>query len=259
MTSLVQSCVGPNATAVTSANASGGNQFTNVNQGGTGVVHNWDNTHTIHGNATALLRTLPAVSATAYEEWTNTVVPATNNGYYRHYIYITAAPTVNTRLFTFGNTTGTVCSNCVIGSNGTLRMADTSGTLIGTATTATVPLNQWVRVEADITGISGASSTTACRMYSGANLETTTPDTNGTGGGSSTNTTGQVGNIRNGMFAATVETAAWSIWVSDIAYSDVAQPGPLAGASLLPQQIRMRRPAALTRIASQRVGAVYGR
>jgi len=259
VTLLVQPCAGPNGSAVTNANASGGNQFVNVGQSGTGTVHNWDNGQTIHGNATSLLRTFPTVAATAYEEWTNAVVPATNNAYGRCYIYLTAFPSVNTRLAAFGGTTGTLCSACSAITSGVLRMGDTGGAAI-TSTVATIPLNQWVRIEFELTGISGTSGTATCRFYSGANLEGTTPDTNGTATPTaSSNITGQVGNLRWGAFGSVTQTTAFSERASDLAYSDVSQPGPLVAASLLPQQIKRRWPAVATRITARADRATYGR
>jgi hypothetical protein len=64
-------------------------------------------------------------------------------------------------------------------------------------------------------------------MFSGANLETNTPDTNGSLSNASVATTAKVSDARIGQSSTVTETSLpWSIWYDDIAFSDTVSPGP---------------------------------
>jgi hypothetical protein len=229
VTSLSNTCEGTSGTAVSASNSAGPNQFDSVSISGTGTAQTWDSTHA-HAGSTAMKNSLPSgVAAQAFADWTASISPApVANAYARVYVYLTAYPGINTRLLGFVGSAATQCS-VQIGTTGLLRLVSQNGTTIVTSTAA-IPLNAWCRIEMDCTSNTGTTANLAARMFSGANLETGTPDSGGTVTSSAQTTTAQVSTARFGQTSAT-QTSAFAIWLDDIAFSDTAAPGPSGGAA----------------------------
>jgi hypothetical protein len=200
MVLLAQPGNGTQGATVTNANASGGNQFDTVTKSGTGTTQTYDNAHIIHSNTTSLKNHIAAVSSTAFYQWKASIT-ATNNAYGRIYIYVTANPSVNARIMQFNSGSNVAAAGLVLTTTGTIRTVNALGSTIATST-ATVALNAWNRIELEVTGVSGSTGTVAARLYSGANLETATPDTGGTLSNAAQNVTGQVNDFRVGIVLA---------------------------------------------------------
>ena len=228
MTDLANNCDGTNGNAIPATNVAGPNAFNTSTKSGTGTTATFDNAQ-IHSGTTAVKFALAAVSSTDYVDWSG--LTSTANAYLRCYVYLTAAATAQTRMFAYLGSAALRCSVIFpTASLTTLRTINSAGSTISTMTSA-FPLNQWVRVEFELTGVSGTTGTVACRMYSGANLEGTTPDSGGSISASNSSIGGNVDDARIGMSSAVTMTSAWNAWYDDVAYSDVAQPGALVTAT----------------------------
>jgi hypothetical protein len=224
VTDLSNTCEGTAGTAITNANSSGPNQFDTVTRTGTGTNSTWDSTHA-HAGSTSLLHALAAVASTAYEDWTTQITPTpVANAYARFYVYLTAYPTANTRLLAFIGAAANQCAVQLL-TGGTFRLVNQAGGTPATST-ATLPLNAWCRIEVDCTSNTGTTANLAARLFSGANLETTTPDTGGSISASAQTVTSQVSDARYGMSSSVTMTTAWNCWYDDVAFSDTATPGP---------------------------------
>lgn len=226
MTTLIQTCEGANAATVTNANCTNPTQWDTVTKSGTGTTVTFDNAHVIHGRPTSIKSHYATVSSVAFYAWKATYGTTTANAYVRLYVYQTAVPSVSIRLCSLLSGAGVSAGSLNHAATGALRTNNSSGGTIA-STTATIPLNQWVRVEWEITGIVGATGTSTARFYSGANLETNIPDANATLSNAGVACTGEVNEFRVNSSAAVVETSALDFWFQDIAFSDVGQPGPL--------------------------------
>lgn len=232
MVALSNTCEGTNAATVTNANTGGPNQYNTISVTGTGTTCAFDNAH-VHGGSTAIKNHLAAVASTVYHDWSSASVgSAVTDAYCRMYLYLTAYPTVTTRLVMFQGGV-TMRSNLQITTTGTIRTINTAGGVSAT-TTAVVPLNAWCRIEFDTTGIT-TTATLSARMFSGANLEKTTPDTNGSISTAGVAIGGTIDDVRWGQSAAVTMTTAWDAWYDDVAFSSVATPG----SSVLPRALRM--------------------
>lgn len=229
MAALSNTCAGTAAATLTTANTAGPNQFDSVF--GTGTIV-FDGTHP-HSGTTGLLSTFTAsVAKTAYAVWDTQIVTAAANSYYREYVYITALPTVMAALALTRSGTGGVSAGTIlqITATGVLRISDSTGASVAT-TVATFPLNTPVRVEYEVTGVSGTTGTVTGRFFSGANLEGTTPDTNGTCTASGVAVGGLTTALRVGQVATATMTTTWNLWFDDVAWSDTAQPGSSTSAT----------------------------
>jgi hypothetical protein len=121
------------------------------------------------------------VQALAYwdpAKWSTT--PSGSTYYVRFYLYFTALPNASTALA--GETTSAFSSKNLIRmtSAGKITVFNGSGTLAGTST-STLPLSQWVRIEAQIT-LNATTGTVILRYYSSAESTTITETLTGTAG-----------------------------------------------------------------------------
>ena len=242
---LNNTCEGTSGSSIPTTNAGAPDPFNTTAVTGAGTTATWDNTH-VYADNTALRDHMPAgVSATSQQSWSTLPSTPTANAYVRRYIYLTAYP-----VFTVGTTLG-VCrfigaaalrAGVVLQPTGELRTINSAGSTIST-TTEQIPLNQWVRIEFEITGISGTTGTVACRIFSGANLETNTPDSGGSVSASNGSIGGTVDTVRWGPQSAITLTNAWDSWADAVAYSDTATPGPAATAvTFTPQRYGQAAP-----------------
>lgn len=224
MASLSNTCEGTNAATVSTTNSAGPNQLDATSLSGAGTTCTWDNAHA-HSGSTALKNHLPTVAASVYQAWKASISPSpVANAYVRFYLYLTAYPTVTTRIVMF-TVVPNLRSALQITTTGTIRTLTSAGATIAT-TTAAVPLNAWCRIEYEVTGISGTTGAVAARMFSGANLETTTADTGGSLSNTGQTVGGTIDEVRFGHSSSVTMTTAWDTWYDDIAWSDTATPGP---------------------------------
>ncbi len=230
MGALTNTCEGVSGASVPTTNAGAPSAFNTTAAAGAGTTETWDSTH-IHSGTTALLDHIAAgVSSSIQQTWSVLPSTPTANAYVRCYLYLTAYP-----VFSVGTTAG-VCrfigvaalrAAVVLQPTGELRTINSAGTTIST-TTEQVPLNQLVRIEFELTGISGTTGTVAARIFSGANLEGNTPDAGGSVSASNGSIGGTVDTVRWGPQSAITLTSAWDSWWDDLGYSDTASPGPFA-------------------------------
>lgn len=223
MTRLDNSCEGTNAADIGTATIGGPNPFTTAAVSGTGATKIFDNT-VKHSGSTAIKLTLPAnVSAQSYMGWTGQASSA--NVYGRGYFYMTAAPTVTLGIMRFYNA-GTYVAYLRLNLARTLTILDSAAVAMGSTSTGTIALSTLTRIEFDLTGMSGTTGTATVRVYSGANLDGATPDFT-IGPASGTTGAATANELRFGTVSNSTQTAAWSTWWDDCAYSDTAQPGPV--------------------------------
>lgn len=234
MGTLSNTMQGTSGTSIPTTNAGGPDAFNTTAVTGTGTTATFDNTHVYSGSTALLDHIASGVSSTIQQSWSTLPSTPTANAFVRHYLYLTAYPS-----FSVGTTAG-ICrfigsaalrAAVVLQPTGELRTINSAGGTIST-TTEQVPLNQWVRVEFELTGISGTTGTVACRIFSGSNLETTSPDSGGSVSASSSSVGGTVDTVRWGPQSAITLTANWDTWWGAFAYSDTATPGPAGGSSL---------------------------
>lgn len=240
MSSLANTCEGTSGSSIPTTSAGAPNAFDTTAVTGTGTTATWDNTH-VYAGATALRDHMAAVSSTIQQSWSTLPSTPTANAFVRWYMYLTAYP-----VFSVGTTAGLVrfigsaALRCgaVLQPTGEIRTIGSAGGTIST-TTEKIPLNQWVRIEFEITGISGTTGTVACRIFSGANLETNTPDSGGSVSASNGSIGGTVSTVRWGPQSAITLTSAWDSWWDAVAYDDVAAPGPAGGAAAVIPDLAM--------------------
>lgn len=223
MADLAHDGEGTNTASVTVGGKPNG--FDGATSGGVGTTFTYDNAH-VHTGVTSIKTHLATVASTSYTTWSTAISPTpTANAYSRFYFYSVAAPSVACRIaafYTGANPSGVVQYL----ATGALRILNSALATVVT-TTATVPLNQWVRIEYDLTGIVTTAGNPALRMFSGANLEGSTPDTNGSVSATGATTLGTVDSVRFGVSSAVTQTVALDLWMDDYAFSQIASPGAL--------------------------------
>jgi len=186
---------------------------------GSGATDQFDSTHAAHGANSNKIAT--AGSAAVYNEWSGSLLPATQT-WYRLYLYFTANPTNQHRVFA-AYSSGVVAASLQVTTGGNLQWKDAGGSTIFTGSTA-IPLNAWFRVEGYVIG-NASTGQVSLSLY-------TTPD--GTvpvetqASAASQNTAGIITDVRYGVSAAVASVGPY--WQDDIGLSET---GPL-GPSLVP-------------------------
>lgn len=154
---------GTNGTTVSTSNAGGtGNTQFNTVSHGTGTTVQFSDEQAAHGGLSVKMASGATASGFGIR-WTTAVGTATTS-YIRFYFYATGAPASNTRLIQFGNASGSTVNATVYWQTNRKFATTNSGIGGGVATTATVPLNQWVRIEVKVV-VNGASGTHEIRVY----------------------------------------------------------------------------------------------
>jgi hypothetical protein len=212
---------GTNGVAISTSNAGGiGNtQFDQVTATATCLV-NFDNTHPGHGSLGMLCQT-GGTAGEAYVMWSTALGGATATVWLRAYLYMTANPGTQTRLFRWLNVS-TVRGSVQITTTGKLLISDSAGTGVGTMTNS-VPLNQLVRVEAQCTGDPSAG-VLEVKLFdspeSTSPLETVTATAQNTGG--------TIDRARFGQTGTAV--ASITYWLDDLGGSNGGYLGPVGTA-----------------------------
>lgn len=208
---------GTAGTTVTSANSGGtsGDAFDVVTIGfGNTVTYS---STAAHGSDGVNLTT--SGGGLANVAWTATVGSLTTH-YGRLYLYTSANPPANVRIFT-ATGGGSLRGSIQLGSNGKLRTFDANNSLVAT-TTNTIPLSTWIRVEWKVVGAPGTGGSFAMKYYSSKDNTTPTETLSNTG----LNTGGSVDTYK---FGTTTSVSNTNLTMDDLAISQTAYPGPAVG------------------------------
>ena len=158
---------GSNGVAVSTGNSGGalGSPFDTITISAGGAV-TYD-TSANAGGTSSIKAASQGVSA--YVGWTSTSLGTQSDIYARMYLRFAAYPSAGAAVMRFAsgaNTTATIN----VTNTGQLRIRNSAGTLLGSGT-STIPLNQWVRLEAHVQP-SASSGTVNVRLYLQANSST---------------------------------------------------------------------------------------
>lgn len=213
---------GTNGTTLTTGNTGGasGNAFDAVNIG-TGAANTFDNAQAAHGTLSNKVSTTATVSS-CYDEW-NTSMGTLSQVWFRGYYYFTANPAATVRLWSC-LVTSTTCAAVRVTTTGTLQFTNTGGTVILTST-ATVPLNQWFRVEGFVIG-SATVGQMEMKLFKTA--DSSTPDETDTSTAVQ-NTSGSPNTYRFGVTSALANAGPY--WMDDLGLSDSGYIGPAVAAA----------------------------
>lgn len=197
---------------------------------GTNATLAADNTHSAHGIVSCKVATA-ASSVTSFAQW-DTSMGTQAQIWFRSYLYFTANPGSATDVIE-GASVGGLCAGVQLATNGTLIFRNSAGTTIFT-TTATIPLNQWFRLEGFIIGSSTVGQV-SLSLYKTA--DSLTPDETDTSAATQ-NTRGSMTQYRFGQLTARVN--AGPFWQDDLGISSTGPLGPAASLAP-PQQITIPR------------------
>jgi len=217
VTRLTNTCEGSNGVAVSNAN-SAPDQWSFINLTGAGATMAFDTSEKHSGSSSMKIHMPAGVVSQAYTSWpaqTSTAV-----AYSRAYFKFPVLPTGTApRLLTLlaGSTIGVYLRLSV--SSGVMQAYNNAGTLLG-ATTAALPINSWVRVDCNVTNMNGTTADLAAHFYSGANLETNTPDTNGSIVVTGAAIPSMAVTVRPGISANNTATSDWDYYIDDVAYDN---------------------------------------
>ena len=221
MTTLTNSFEGgTNGTGLSTGNTGGtsGNAFDAVNTTGSGSGIAFSNAEAMHGTLSAKLTYAASTSSNVYASWT-TSMGAQSQVWFRFYIYITAHPSVNLRIWQSDISAATLCSALFLTTSGTLAFNASGSTAF--TTTAAIPLNTWYRLEGYCTG-STSTGQVSLSMYAGDSTTAVETDTSS----ATQNTGGTQNSYRYGSFASITETSAFSYYIDDVGLSSTGYLGP---------------------------------
>jgi len=182
-----------------------------------GSTLTYDTTHAHSGLYSAKITTTSGVACHA--DWMSSgSLPSGTQFFFRLYLYMETNPATQHQLWGWMNN-GTRAADLVVTSTGTLIARNTSGATILT-TTATVPLNQWFRVEGFCIGDASVGQV-EIKLFSSAE-STTATETQTTA--ASQNTSGLITQARFGLASGGVTGLLW--WMAGPAVSATAYVGP---------------------------------
>jgi len=200
---------------------------------GSGAVAQYDNAHAHNGTLSAQIST-SATTASAYAGWSTALGGSQQQLWARFYVYMTAYPTVNSRICTFYNSSSFVAASVNgflrINSGGKLALCD-SGSTQRWISAANLPLNQWCRVEVYCLGDAASGQLEARLWTSNPEASAATPD-DGSGPLSAMPTTGSIGSVSFGVGAGGPNAGPY--WIDDAAISTGTWLGPTAPPSAVP-------------------------
>lgn len=248
----------PSGTAMTAGsggNSGGasGNFLDVVNLGSSGVVAS-DSAQKAHGSLSTKITTV--ASSLCFVAWTTSITgsPLTTM-WFRIYVYITASPpAANIPICRFLTSGAQQCSRMVINTSGKLVFNDGANATQLTSTN-NVPANAWFRIEGFCTS-SATVGQLEFKLFTTA--DSTTPLETQTSA-ATLNTNAGIAQWQVGI--TSVAIANGTVWVDDLGLTDQGYLGPAAVSTtaLLPQQIRLRRPAQFTRLTRHGTTGIYGR
>lgn len=129
---------------------------------------------TVFANGTSSVKITQSTGA-VFAQWSSTTLGSLTDHYGEIYLYLTALPSASNHIVS-GVTSGSVQGWAIdVTSTGTVILRNAANTNVK-ATTSTLPLNQWVRLEWHITQASG-TGTFQLQVYTAANGTSVTEDT----------------------------------------------------------------------------------
>ena len=195
-----------------------GNFFDSVTIGGSATLA-FDTTHFTSGSGLAAKVATGVSSANSYVAWT-TQAGDQPRVWFRQYLYFTANPAGNFRVFSALGGSASLAGALQVLSGGTLRWLNAAGSTILT-TTATIPLNTWFRVEGFITG-SPNNGQVGVSLYWPADAQTPVEtDTSA----AAQSTLGPINAARFGVTSAVANVAAF--WMGGLGLSNTGPLGPV--------------------------------
>jgi hypothetical protein len=212
---------GTNATAVTAVNSGGvsGTAFNSVAGAVTGATLAYSSTHAAHGSLALQI----ATSTTAGSQWVGwtTGFGTQSDFYVRFNMYLTAYPAASATLWrTFS--AGAVVGSINLTTAGILRTLDSTGASIaGVATSTSLPLNQWIRVEAHFT-VSATAGQVELKVFN--TVDSTVPDFSAQSGAEENLGAASTDAYRLGLQSSQANFP--STWFDDYALSTTGYPGP---------------------------------
>jgi hypothetical protein len=227
----------PGAT-VTTANSGGPNQFDAATVTGAGTTLTYD-AGNYHDAPTSIKVSLaPGVSSTAFVGFNGPTGELQR--FCRFYYWLTGPVPQAIPIMVLGTNVPSIRMDAA----GRIALYDTNGTLNATMANP-LPLGQWVRIEMDYTALVwGSGCSVTVRVYSGANLETNTPDAGGTLArtGVALGGTHLFTALRFGVNSAVTEPNGYTCWYAGIAVNNYAPPGPAPPVSGMTSVTGVRTP-----------------
>lgn len=208
--------------------AAGGSQGTTVTTGNSGGDSGtaWD---TVTISATAALvydntkgrgnyaykASTGGTAGTVFPQWT-LGTGITTTVFMRCYYYFTANPAANHRIFVFANG-GTQHANIQLLTTGKIRWVLGSGGTL-TSTTATISLNQWIRIEAS--AVCTATGTLTLNLYNNADSSVSTETSTGANASGQTQVT-----VAGYGISGTAVANTGPFWMDEMEFNDTGMPG----------------------------------
>lgn len=219
---------GTNGTTISSVNSGGasGNAFDGTLVSGTGAALTYDNTHAAHGTLAAKVAS-GSSAGTSYALWSGSI-GTQSQVWFRMYLYYTANPANTHRVFT-GVNGASNCASLQVTSAGKLQWINSANTAIINST-ATIPLNQWFRVEGFLIG-SATVGQVETKLFNSP--DASSPDETDT----STANQNTFGSITGNRFGVSGSTANVTFWMDDLGLSSIAYIGPSVVATDVPYVI----------------------
>jgi hypothetical protein len=217
---------GSHGTTISTGNSGGGSGSAfDLMAIGASATLTYDNTQPAHGSLAAK-HTTPAGATTSNYDWRNTgSLPNQTDLYGRMYVWLPSAQSaVPIQLFRlFDSTLATEVGRISHDTNNKLTVTD-SGLSVGTVTTATFPLDQWVRIEWHY--VAGATGSITASMYLADDVAAIT---NGTATRTSVNMGNNIGRAAMGIANS---VANGLLYTDDVALANSAI-GPIVTTQIL--------------------------
>jgi hypothetical protein len=211
---------GTNGTAVTTANSGGasGTAFDSLGSGATTTL-TFDNTHAAHKSLSYKIL-VGTTNNNSFLTWTTSLTGSSvTQVWFRVYLYLTANPSSTLRIIGARNGS-TTRGNIAINSSGKLLLLNAAASILKTST-ASVPLNQWFRIEGYILGDASVGQMEV-KLFSTAMDEDTADETQTT---TALQNTG--GSITRIDFGNPSSLASYTFWADDVAASSTGYIGPV--------------------------------
>lgn len=182
-----------------------------------GSTKTYDNTHVAHGSLASRWG-IGTTAGRTLMQWNTSLIPSSTQGtwYFRANVYLTSYASANLVIGALFSAT-TIRAGVGISSTGKLTLVGSTFSLLATGT-STIPLNQWVRIEAKLETVASPSLT--ARYYSSVDGTSITDTITASG-----DNTGTVGNIGVGICSTNLSSYN-ALWMDDIAASDTGYVGP---------------------------------
>lgn len=211
---------GSNGTAVTTANSGGasGTAFDSLGSG-TGSAITFDNAHAAHKSLSYKIVTGTS-TVNSFVTWSTSLTGASaTQVWFRAYIYLTARAAGSVRVIGLrsGSTTR---ANIALDTTGHVLLLNAAGSILNTSG-ATVPLNQWFRLEGYVIGDASVGQI-QCKIFTTA-MDSTTPDATQTTA-ATINTGGTINRIDFGNPSSQPNV---TMWFDDLAASLTGYIGPV--------------------------------